>query len=75
MSTAGGNTANDPINRRDLAAANESGEEEYRSKHRTEKHLGARGKKDHQVCVLYTASNRSLVQLPWVTQKLSLVGL
>ena len=40
-SIAGGNTADDPINLRELAAANESGEGEYRNKRRTEKHLGA----------------------------------
>jgi hypothetical protein len=41
MSIAGGNTTDDPINHREFAAANESGESEYRYKCRTEKHLGA----------------------------------
>jgi hypothetical protein len=74
MNIAGGDTADDPINHRDLAAADESGEGEYRNKHRTEKHLSA-GKKDHQVCELYTASNCSLVRPPRATQRLSLVCL
>jgi hypothetical protein len=39
-----------------------------------EKHLGVE-KKDHQLCVLYTASSCSLVRPPGVTQNLSLVGL
>jgi hypothetical protein len=69
MSIAGG-----PINHREIAAANESGEGEYRDKCRTEEHLGA-GEKDHQLCVFYTASNCSLVQPAGTTQNISLVGL
>jgi hypothetical protein len=72
MSIAGGNTTDDPINHRDLATINESGEGEYCNECRTEKHLGTE-KKAPLVCVLYTAS-KSLVQSPGATQKPSLVG-
>ena len=52
-SIAGGTTADDPINLRELAAANESGEGEYRNKRRTEKHLGAGKERPLSVGALY----------------------
>ena len=75
MSIAGGNTTDDPINYRDLAAANENGEGEYRNKRKAKEHLGV-WKKDHQVCVLLYCER--LFPSPAISgnsKKLSLVGL
>src|SRR6266849_3130300 len=68
MSIGGGNTAEDPIKRRDLAAANERGEGEYRNKRRKEKHLGAGRKRPSILRALYCEPGPA-------TEKLSLVGL
>ncbi len=70
MSIAGGNTTDDPINHREFAAANESGEGEYRNKRRPEKHLGAEGKRPSSLHALY-CEQLFLVQPCGATQSLA----
>ena len=75
MNIAGGDTTEDPINHGDFASTYESGEGEYRNKRRTEKHLGAEGKKSIKpACFILQA----IVPLPShlsVTQKPGIVCL
>ena len=62
-SVGGGNTTDDPINNRDLLAANERRENEYRSEHRMQKHF-ERGTKGAPKLRAFIETNYPLVQSP-----------